>query len=86
MTHPEWYQNIYRNMRFDEPCPEEHMHGRNDGRFICHVLRKIYDMVDDEEARRQLRIATTMGKKMSFKLQEHGVGWKELWSEDGQKK
>lgn len=76
------HKDVYDRLKFDDPCPEEHMVGRNDRRFICHVLRQIYQMTDDPEIKLKTRIASTMAKKMSFMLQDKGIGWKEIWATD----
>jgi hypothetical protein len=70
----------YKRIEFNAPCPESHMHGRNDGNYPCHILRQIYEMTDSEEIKMKLRIVTTMVRKMSYRLP---VTWEVLWREHG---
>lgn len=80
MARPKKIRDIYNRLEFDDPCPEDHMLGKNTGRFICHVLRQIYQVTNDPEVRLRARIATTMARKMIVKLEEHGVGWADLYA------
>jgi len=79
MKEPKWL-DLYMGLDFDEPCPEEHMFGKHDGKYICHVLRQIYKKTDDPEIKLKCRIATTMARKMTIKLGGFGVGWPELYA------
>ena len=58
-----------------EPCPEEDMRQKVRVNTICSVLRKIYRRTDDEEIRVMARVATTMAKKMSNKLEQYKRNW-----------
>lgn len=75
-------REFYKTLDFDAPSPEYEMVGKCDGRFPCHVLRQIYQMTDNEEIKLKCRIATTMVRKMSFKLSEFNINWKHLYDEN----
>jgi len=42
---------------------------------ICATLRQIYRRTDDEEIKMLARVATTMAKKMSAKLEQYKRNW-----------
>jgi hypothetical protein len=79
MKDPRW-RDFYMRLEFDEPCPDEHMLGRHDGRYICHVLREIYQKTNDPDIKLLCRKATTMSRKMTIMLREFGVGWPDLYA------
>lgn len=62
-------------MKLHEPCPEEDMRKKVRVNTICSVLRQIYRRTDDEEIRLMTRVATTMAKKMSNKLEQYKRNW-----------
>jgi hypothetical protein len=42
---------------------------------ICATLRQIYRRTDDSEIKLMARVATTMAKKMSYKLEDYKKNW-----------
>lgn len=50
---------------------------------ICEVLRKLYRMTDDPEAQILIRIAVTMAKAMSSRLQFYKNDWQDgFWEQN----
>jgi hypothetical protein len=80
MPHTPEFKRIYEKLEFDDPCPEAHMIGRSNGKFICHIMRRIYAKTDDPEIKLMARIGTTMGRKMIWKLMELNAGWSDLYA------
>lgn len=66
-------------LRDHKPVPESEMEVVSCRQSICEMIRQIYHMVDDEEVKLKLRIASSMGKSMSRKLSEYKKNW--YWNE-----
>jgi len=63
-----------------KPCRVELMNKKNPENTICETLRQAYHLIDNNEARVKLRIATTMAKRMERKLREYKRDWdKTFW-------
>lgn len=63
---------LYKNLDYVEPCPVTQMtQWRGRSNTVCDVLRRIYNKTDDEEIKLWARIATTMTRKMDYKLAEY---------------
>ena len=54
-----------------EPCSIEEMERNVPADTICSVLRDVYWLTADEKACELLRVAVSMAKKMSRKLEEY---------------
>lgn len=65
-------EKLFANLDHFEPCPISQM-APHMGRpnTVCDVLRRIFHMTDDEEIKLLARIATTMTKKMDYRLAEY---------------
>lgn len=57
-----------RDYKKFEPTPEKDMTYANGENTICELLRETYWMTTDEKIRLNLRIASTMAKRMGDKL------------------
>jgi hypothetical protein len=62
---------LYRSLDHVDPCPISQMTTRGRPNTVCDVLRKIYSMTDNEEIKLLARIATTMTRKMDYRLAEY---------------
>lgn len=62
-------------MSIHEPCPESEMNKKVRVNTICATLRQIYRRTEDPEIRLMVRVATTMAKKMSNKLEAYKKNW-----------
>ena len=58
-----------------EPCAKRDMNRKVRVNTICATLRQIYRRTDDEEIKMLARVATTMAKKMSAKLEQYKRNW-----------
>ena len=63
-------------LRKHEPVSEEQMNWVSPKNTICETIRQAYHIIDNEEARLKLRIATAMAKSMSKKLTQYSEEWK----------
>lgn len=63
-----------RDYKKIEPCPERDMTYANGENTICELLRQTYWLTTDDQIRINLRIATTMAKKMGDKLHWYKKG------------
>lgn len=66
-------------LRKHEPASEAEMDVVSPRMSICETLREVYHMIDDEDAKLKLRVATSMAKSMSRKLSEEKKNW--YWNE-----
>ena len=64
-------------MKLHEPCPESDMNVKVRVNTICATIRQIYRKTDDPDIKLLCRIATTMAKKMSLKLESYKRNWDE---------
>ena len=63
-----------------EPVTEEAMNWISPDLTICETIRQAYHLIDNEDARLKLRVATAMAKAMTAKLQEYNRNWhKGFW-------
>jgi hypothetical protein len=68
-----------------EPISEEAMKWVSQQHTICETLREAYHLIDNEEARLKLRIATSMAKSMTAKLSEYKRNWRNGFWDDNEK-
>lgn len=65
-----------------EPWEESAMFGIYPEFTICETLRQIYHRTDDEEIKFLARIATTMAKHITNKLEQYHKGFNdETWTD-----
>lgn len=66
---------LYKCLDYVKPAPVTQMtQWRGRANTVCDVLRRIYNKTDDEEIKLWARIATTMTRKMDYKLAEYAGG------------
>ena len=65
----------YKSLDHIVPTPADQMRlGRGRKNTVCDVLRRIFNKTEDEEVRLWARIATTMTRKMNYKLAWYAGG------------
>ena len=63
---------LYKSLDYVDPAPVTQMTmGRGRPNTVCDVLRRIYNLTEKEEVKLLARIATTMTRKMDYKLGEY---------------
>lgn len=64
---------LYKSLDYVDPAPVSQMTRVGRPNTVCDVLRKIYSL-GNEEVRLLARIATTMTRKMDYRLAEYAGG------------
>lgn len=66
-----------------EAVSEESMNWQSPDNTICQTIRNAYHRIDDEQARHDLRVATSMAKSMTAKLEEYKRNWRQgFWDKN----
>jgi len=60
-----------------DPISEGAMNWVSPDHTICQTIREAYHLTSNEEARLKLRVATSMAKSMTKKLEEYKRNWKQ---------
>lgn len=70
-------------IRRHDPIAESEMNRISPDNTICQTLREAYHLIENPEARLKLRVATSMAKSMTAKLQEYKRNWRVgFWDEN----
>lgn len=62
---------LFKSLDYVDPAPVSQMTQRGRPNTVCDVLRRIYQLTESEEIKLLARVATTMTRKMDYKLTEY---------------